>query len=452
MKINKVVRASAVLLTGALLAAQTACAGDDDAGGGGSEVRTVVVWDRAGAEATSRQAFFTKWNQEKGAELGVKVQYEPQATERYEEIVRLAFQTQRGPDIFHSPSSQVGAFVAAGWIQPLEGLVDENILKSAENYLPDTSELVWDGKPYAIPTTTFTVRLAINRTLFEQAGLDPDNPPKTFSEVEKAASAIKKASGGKAYGVALPMSWVGFRQWIVDLPILATDTNLAQNGLFNMESGKYESERYEPVVKHYQNLIAAGTAYPGAATLKNDAMLAAFGEGKIAMVLASGSIVGSLMQLGSKIEFGVGPIPVPDGMEPQQSPMNAGFPYAISSKPKNAEAAATVFEALVGPEMQEALAAGGIPPLSEQAWDSDVAKKNASLQLYRPQENDKQWPKTPGSVISVEGADATKVIQTLLVDRSADVGSALRQLSERYQKAYQTGIDNGEIDPKEFGG
>ncbi len=438
--------------TVSLLAVSMLAACNNDDSGGGDGVRTVVVWDRAGAEATSRQAFFQKWNAEQGAQQGIKVQYEPQATEKYEEIVRLGFQTGRGPDIFHAPSSQVGAMVAAGWIQPLEGLVGDDVLKSAEKYLPDTSELVWDGKPYAVPTTTFTVRMAINRGLFKQAGLNPDKPPTTFHEVEQAAAAITRASGGKAYGVALPMAWVGFRQWIVDLPILATDTQLAQNGLFNMSGGTFESERYAPVVTHYRNLITSKTAYPGAATLNNDPMLGAFAEGKIGMVLASGSIVGSLKKLGSKIEFGVGPIPVPDGMTQQQSPMNAGFPYAISSKVKDTEAAAAVFEALVGPDMQESLAASGIPPLSMEAWDSQAAKANASLQQYRPTDKDKQWPKTPGTVISVEGQDATKTIQSLLLNPGTDAGAELRKLSERYQSAYQTGLDNGEVDAKEFGG
>lgn len=447
MTTNKKLAATAALvLAGALLGA----CGDDDGGDDGTT--TVVVWDRAGAEASTRQAFFEQWNAAEGAEQGIQVRYEPQATERYEEIVRLGFQTQRGPDIFHGPSSQMGAFVAAGWVQPLDGLVDEGILADAERYLPDTSELVWGGRPYAVPTTTFTVRLVINRTLFEDAGLDPDDPPTTFSEVEAAARQITEASDGEAFGVALPVAWVGFRQWTVDLPMLASDANLAQNGLFNMASGQYESERYAPIVEHYRTLIEDGTAYPGAETLDYDTMLGAFGEGKVAMVLSSGSIVGGLESIGADTDLGAGPIPVPDGTTQARSPMNAGFPYSISSLTEHSEAAATVFGVLVGPEMQQALAENGIPPLSEQAWDSATAVENESLQLFRPQADDQQWPKTPGSVISVEGENAQDTIISLLIDPGADATGALGELSQRYQQAYQTGVDSGEVDPEEFGG
>jgi multiple sugar transport system substrate-binding protein len=438
--------AASIGLVGALLGA----CGDDE--GGDGDGKTVVVWDRAGAEASTRQAFFEEWNKNEGAELGITVQYEPQATERYEEVVRLGFQTQRGPDIFHGPSSQMGGFVGAGWVQPLDGLVDDAVLADAERYLPETSELVWGGRPYAIPTTTFTVRLVINRTLFDEAGLDPDDPPTTFSEVEDAARAITESSGGEAYGVALPMGWVGFRQWTVDIPILSTDQSLAQNGLFNLATGEYQSERYEPIVEHYRALIAEGTAYPGAETLNIDTMLGAFADGKVGMVLSSGSIVGGLMGLGADIDLGAGPIPVPDGASQAQSPMNAGFPYSISSTTENPEAAATVFGVLVGPEMQQALAEGGIPPLSEDAWDSPVALENESLQLFRPQDNDQQWPKTPGSVISVEGENAETTIISLIMNPDADPAGELSDLAERYQNAYQAGVDSGEVDPAEFRG
>ncbi|MEQ4204785.1 extracellular solute-binding protein [Actinopolymorpha sp. B9G3] len=446
--------AAALTAAGLVAALLAACGGDGGSTGDGSDggdVKTVVVWDRAGAEASARQAFFKKWNAKEGRELGIKVRFEPQATEKYEEIVRLGFQTERSPDIFHAPSAQMGGFVAAGWVQPLDGLVNDKLLEDADPYLQDTSELVWGGRPYAIPTTTFTVRLAINRELFEKAGLDPDDPPTTFSEVEEAARAITKAGGGDAYGVGLPMGWVGFQGWTLDLPILSAYGDLAQNGLFNKSTGKFESEKYASSVEHFRTLIKDKTVYPGAETMDYDVFLSSFAEGKVGMVLTSGSIVGGLQQLDSKVDLGTGPIPVPDGTTPVRSPMNAGFPVAISSRTEEPEAAATVFGVLVGPEMQETLAKNGIPPLSEEAWDSPVAKENASLQLFRPTDNDQQWPKNPGSVLSLEGKDTATTVIGLILEPDTDVDAGLAELATRYQKAWETGVENGEIEPKEFG-
>jgi multiple sugar transport system substrate-binding protein len=433
----------------AVLALLAGCGGDSGGTGNGG-VKEVTVWDRAGAEANTRKAFFEKWNEDEGKKLGIHVKYEPQATEKYEELVRLGFQTKKAPDVFHSPSSQMGAFVAAGWVQPIDKLVPQDLLTQAAPYLKPNSELVWGGKPYAIPTTTFTIRLVINRTLFKDAGLDPDKPPTTFSEVEAAAKAITESAKGKAYGVGLPTAWVGFRQWIVDTPVLAADQNLAQNGLFDRSTGTYESTKYEPVVKHYANLIRKGWAYPGASTLNYDTKVAAFAQGKIGMMIDSSSIAASLQQLGSKVDVGVGPIPVPDGQTQVRSPMNAGFPYAISSLTKDTKAAATVFQVLVGPEMQEALVAGGTAPLSSAAWDSPAAKQNKTMQLFKPTPNDQQWPKNPGGVIAVTGQNADKTVAKLILSPPANPGADLAQLQSRYQKAYDDAVKKKDIDEKEF--
>ncbi|TDD68948.1 extracellular solute-binding protein [Jiangella aurantiaca] len=434
----------------ALLSACGDDGGDDGGGDASGGTRTVVVWDRAGAEATARQAFLTAWNEGRGAELGITVQYEPQATDKYEEIVRTAFQTQRGPDIFHGPSSILGQFVGAGWIQPLRGLISDDVLGNADAYLRDSSELVWGGEPYGVPTTTFTIRNSINRGLFQAAGLDPDDPPTTFSAVLDAARAITAAGGGDAFGIALPTAWVGFLAWIVDPPVLASNPDLTQLGLFDRSSGEFAAENYEPVVELYRALVQEEIAYPGAETLNSDTVLGAFAEGKIGMYLSSGSIVGGLQNLGAQIDFGVGPIPVADGQTQRQSPMNAGFPYSISSTIEDEESVAAVFEVLVGAEMQQALADGGVPPLSTEAWDSDSAMGNDWLQLFRPADLDTQWPKKPGSVVAVEGEDVTTTITKLILDPSQDAPSTLADLSERYQRAFETGVDNGEIDPDEF--
>jgi multiple sugar transport system substrate-binding protein len=334
-------------------------------------------------------------------------------------------------------------------VQPLDGLVESEVVDRAAPYLQPGSELVWGGEPYAIPTTSFINRLVINRDLFRAAGLDPDRPPRTFSEVEAAARAIVDSSGGAASGYALPVSWVGFRQWIVDLPLLATDADLTQNGLFNQATSRFETERYAPVVQHYRTLIHEGLAHPGAATLDFDTMIAAFAEGKVGMMLVSSSVAGSFRQLGTNVDVGAGPIPVPDGQQHVRSPMNAGFPYSISALTEQAEAAATVFEVLVGREMQEAVAAGANPPLDPEVFES-AAALDPVLQLFRPTELDQQWPKNPGGVLPVEGGSVNDTIERLVLDPTSDIDAELAALGQRYQAAWDAAVGDGTVDPAEF--
>lgn len=442
---------SAPLLALALVAVLlSACGGrsEGDSGDGG-EPRTVVIWDRAGSQATILEQYFQQWNAGEGAEQGVRVQYEPQAADKYEELVRTGFQTRRAPDVFTSPSAQLGGFVAAGWVQPLAGVVDQEVLDAAAPYLGRDSELVWGGEPYAIPTIALTNRLLINRELFAKAGLDPDDPPATFSELVEASAKIAATAPGEVYGFGLPVKWVGFRQWIVDLPIMASNPDLT-NGMFNQMTASYQTGVYAEMVQTYRQMIADKSAYPGAATLEQDATWAAFAQGEIGMIITSSAVVAAMSQLDSTVDAVAAPLPVADGATLSRSPMNAGFPYAISSMSKDSEAAAIAFKAIVGDGAQEALAKGNAPPLSDAVWDSPMMADKDLLLSFRPGETDQQWAKNPNAVVQVEGKNLNQTIEGLIVQPDEPVEPALASLQQRYQKAYDQAVADGELDPAEF--
>jgi multiple sugar transport system substrate-binding protein len=56
-----------------------------------------------------------------------------------------------------------------------------------------------DGKVIALPTAAYAQALHYNRTLFTQAGLDPDKPPTTWDEVEADAKQIADKTGKTGY-------------------------------------------------------------------------------------------------------------------------------------------------------------------------------------------------------------------------------------------------------------
>lgn len=443
----RAVRTVPVVIMAALALVLSACGGD----AGGGDVRTVVVWDRAGSQADTKKKYFEEWNKTEGAELGIKVNYEPQAADKYEEVVRVAFQTDRAPDIFHTPSSQMGGFVGAGWVQPLDGVVDEEVLNAAEPYLGDTSELVWDGKPYAIPTTLAVNRLVINTELFTKSGLDPKDPPATFSELVQASKKVAEYKKGQTYGMALRTAWVGFRQWDVDLMVMASNPELA-TGMFNRSTGKYEMNHYAEVVSTLRQLIADKSAYPGSATMDSDVAVSAFANGETAMMINSGFVVSGLRSLDSDIDISAAPLPVADGEELVRMPMNAGYPYGISSTAEDTEATATVLEALVSDEVQQVIGEANVPPVSPEVWESPELKQKKDLQMFRPTEVDEQWPKNPNSVVPVEGKNVDQTIVELVLEPDLAVDSTLQDLEDRYNAAYDEAVQNDIIDPKDFTG
>jgi multiple sugar transport system substrate-binding protein len=56
-----------------------------------------------------------------------------------------------------------------------------------------------DGKIWALPTQAYGMSLTYNRTLFTQAGLDPDKPPTTWDEVRTYAKTIADKTGVAGY-------------------------------------------------------------------------------------------------------------------------------------------------------------------------------------------------------------------------------------------------------------
>ena len=56
-----------------------------------------------------------------------------------------------------------------------------------------------DGAIFGVPIAAYGIGLHYNRAMFEEAGLDPDDPPTTWDEVREDAKAIADATGQAGY-------------------------------------------------------------------------------------------------------------------------------------------------------------------------------------------------------------------------------------------------------------
>jgi len=73
-----------------------------------------------------------------------------------------------------------------------------------------------EGELYSMPYNSSNPILYINEDIFEEAGLDPDNPPETFQEVTEYSQQIIE-SGAAEYGWVMPLhSWF-FEQWMANM-------------------------------------------------------------------------------------------------------------------------------------------------------------------------------------------------------------------------------------------
>ncbi|HET8780029.1 MAG TPA: extracellular solute-binding protein [Agromyces sp.] len=99
------------------------------------------------------------------------------------------------PDVFTVPFTDSKTLLENGQLMDVTDEVTE--LGYADKFNPVMLEGVTDadGRIFGFPRQAYAMGLHYNRTLFEQAGLDPDNPPTTWDEVREAAKAISEKTG-----------------------------------------------------------------------------------------------------------------------------------------------------------------------------------------------------------------------------------------------------------------
>jgi multiple sugar transport system substrate-binding protein len=110
--------------------------------------------------------------------------------------------TGKGPDIAGFNTSLIPKYAKANLILPvdelykgdLKGVFGEGVVNG----------LKYNNKVYGVPANFATLMMYYNKDLFKDAGLDPENPPKTWAEWQKAIKATTKTKGSeKQYGLVL---------------------------------------------------------------------------------------------------------------------------------------------------------------------------------------------------------------------------------------------------------
>ena len=167
--------------------------------GGGSTGKTElrVATFPPGADAAAYEAFETQEAQFEKLNPGIDivgVEYEWKGP-------TFAVQLAGGslPDVFTVPFTDAKTLLENGQLMDVTAEMDE--LGYTDKFNPIILDAVTgsDGHYYGFPRQAYAMGLHYNRDLFEQAWLDPDNPPTTWDEVREAAKAISDTTGKAGY-------------------------------------------------------------------------------------------------------------------------------------------------------------------------------------------------------------------------------------------------------------
>lgn len=211
------------------------------------------------------------------------------------------------PDVFYTYFTDLPQVLDNDGAEDITAYVNDSSVPLLKDIDPDVlGSLKQDGKLYGLPTSNYTMGLLINRKLFEQAGLDPDAPPRTWAEVRTAAKKIAGLGNGVAgfgeYSAGNTGGW-HFTAQMYSVGGDVVDAS-GKKAAFNNELGKQvagnlHAMRWQDDSMGKTQLLKWGDLQKQIATDKLGMFLA-----------APDDIAYMVQQLGAKYEnFGMGPIP-----------------------------------------------------------------------------------------------------------------------------------------------
>jgi len=95
------------------------------------------------------------------------------------------------PDVVFVDGAQVASWANMGVLRPLDDLLAAASVDKAHYFEPSWKQCEYNGRVFAIPAAADpNFALVWNKDHFRQAGLDPERPPRTISELEEYAQKL----------------------------------------------------------------------------------------------------------------------------------------------------------------------------------------------------------------------------------------------------------------------
>jgi multiple sugar transport system substrate-binding protein len=409
------------------------------------EKSKITIWSMSRADLTFVEPIIKEYNETNtdGIELVLEIY-----TDNFFQALDVAAATG-GPDIVDLPNtlSVFTNYVGQGYYIPIDQFMSEEDKELWKDYRTE-GITTYKGDLYYFPTIATTGRLIYNQDIFDRCGIE--TPPTTLSEMVADAKIITdKLSGEGIYGFASNLkSPTGALLRSMDF-MIELSGGPCQG--FDFAKGQYDFAFYKPFVEAYRELFTTGIAFPGCESLDIDPLRTQFAAGKIGMYISWSHAEPGVYatQFPTNVNWNGTTIPVIDGYEKASQSVIGYHGYLITKDCKNPEKAwkaihdvfydseymAKYQEAGLGVVMNPTIAANaGLPALLE------------GKEAFLMGDTDITWPAVPQEVNSqavlVEGENMYNTITGLILG-DGDIESTLADLTERYNAAYQKGIEQG---------
>lgn len=228
------------------------------------------------------------------------------------------------PDVFELGTTWISKFAQAG---ELLDITDQISDMKKDYFLWESA--TFDGRIYGVPWLAGTRILFYNRDLFKKAGLDPDNPPGSWSELLSAAKKINSL-GKDIYGFAI---FVGEPEspWQEFLPFAWS--NGAKILSVDMKRCVINSAQMLESLEYYKQLSRFSLLE------RQSQVNELFAEGKIGIQISGSWNLRFIPRLNPKLNFGVALLPRPDKGQHNSISFGGGELFVISRHTKHPQVA-----------------------------------------------------------------------------------------------------------------
>ncbi|GAA3936124.1 ABC transporter substrate-binding protein [Microbacterium soli] len=346
----------AIVVVAATGIALTGCSGESGGGDGGDV--EIEMQTNFGATDPSLKVLEKITDAYEADNPGVKIELVP-STDTYEDDIKVRLSSNDIPDIW----------ATHGWSllrysQFLEPLNDQPWAKDFNEALAPAMENA-DGQFFALPIDTDVAGIVYNRTVLEDAGIDPTSLT-DWTSFETALKTLKDA------GIT-PVSSSGKDSWFAgNITDFIGSGDFSEAELKGFQDGTFDESGYTRILDHIATWQKAGWFNPDYSSATTDDIGRSLAEGTTAFVFVQNYLVATALGFNPDADLGYMPIPSENG-EPFLVG-GEGRAYGVSKTSPDKEQALDYLAWLAEPDNLSQLAGsiGGIPGLTNATSDLGV--------------------------------------------------------------------------------